>query len=239
MKGEDDMEKIYGYKQKDVSDFIEFLKKRKNTPLTSVFKEYAFESGKSKGTIRNMYYSIVKKSISDGEFTNKYFDGVPLKKQTVKEFTSQEESALIKNILQGKRQGKSVRSIILELSGGDEKKALRYQNKYRNILKNNQPLVSETVKEIRAENGLNYDPFEYKDYKSVVPDYQLKRLQTEINGLIERVTDKLKRENAYLKGRVGELEVENLKLKNMLYGGDVSGKLTTFFGGNGEKDLLN
>jgi len=233
------MEKIYGYKQKDVSEFIEFLKKKNNLPLTTVFKEFAFESGKSKGTVRNMYYSIVKKSMLDGEFRDKYFNGVPLKKQVVKEFTLQEESALLKNILEGKRRGKSVRSVIMELSNGDEKKALRYQNKYRNILKHNQPLVAETVNEIRAENGLTYDPFEYKDYRSAVPDYQLKRLQSEINGLIERVTDKLKRENAYLKGRVGELEVENLKLKNILYGGDVSGKVTTYFGGNGEKDLLN
>ena len=67
----------------------------------------------------------------------------------------------------------------------------------------------------------------------------LRRLQNEINSLLDRVTGKLKQENAYLRERLGELEVENIRLKNVLYGGEDGKKAVSWFLNNKEKNMLN
>lgn len=159
--------------------------------------------------------------------------------QKISEFKDEEERELVKKILLGKKEGKSARKIIGELSDGDEKTALRYQNKYRNVLKNKQPLVGEIAAEIRAESGVFVDPVGIKSNTRLVPDTMLRRLQNEINSLLDRVTGKLKQENAYLRERLGELEVENIRLKNVLYGGEDGKKAVSWFLNNKEKNMLN
>jgi len=130
------MEKIYGFKQRDIVALLDFLGKREGEPLSRVFSAFAEKSGKSKGTVRNMYYAIARKSREDAEFADKYLGGKPFEVQKVAEFNDVEERDLVKKVLEGKRKGKSVRAVIATMSGGDEKLALRYQNKYRNIIKN-------------------------------------------------------------------------------------------------------
>ena len=66
------MESLYGFKEKDVKALAEFLKSRKNQPLTEVFKAYALMSGKKEGTVRNLYYAMAKKSGESEEFRKKY-----------------------------------------------------------------------------------------------------------------------------------------------------------------------
>ena len=56
-------------------------------------------------------------------------------------------------------QGMSVRSITLKLGQGDRKAMLRYQNKYRSLLKNNRPLVEQTIQALRAAGKPAYDPY--------------------------------------------------------------------------------
>lgn len=238
-KEREKMDKLYGYKEKDIEGLVKLLDERKGETLSKVFTEYAKISGKSKGTVRNMYYALVKKCNEDKNYLDKYSVNMNLSAQKIVGFDDEQERTLVKSILLGKRQGRSARNVILELSGGNEKKALRFQNKYRNVVKNKEYLIKEIISEIRRENGETFD-FEYQVKPSVkVPDYHLKKLQNEINGLIERVTERLQRENAYLKGRIGELEVENIKLKTLLYGGEVKTKTADFFCNLKEKDLPN
>ena len=233
------MNKLYGYKDKDIEGLIKLLNEKKGETLSKIFSEYAKSSGKSKGTVRNMYYALVKKCNEDENFLDKYKVNMNLSVQKIVGFDDEQERTLIKSILLGKRQGRSARSVILELSNGDEKKALRFQNKYRNVVKNKEYLIKEIIGEIRKENGEVFD-FEYQVAPSVkVPDYHLKKLQNEINGLIDRVTERLQKENAYLKGRIGELEIENIKLKTLLYGGEIKNKTAEFFSNLKEKDLPN
>ena len=232
------MDKIYGFKQKDVELLIKYLKDRQNASLSKVFARFAADTGKSKGTVRNMYYAIAKKSREDQEFADKYFNGKPVSVQKIAEFKEEEERELVKKILLGKKDGKSARRIIGELAG-DDKTALRYQNKYRNVLKNKQSLVGEIAAEIRAESGVFVDPIGIRSNSRIVPDTMLKRLQSEINALLDRVTDKLKQENAYLRERLGELEVENIRLKNVLYGGEDGKKAVNWFLKDKEKNILN
>ena len=222
------MDKIYGFKKQDVEKLIKYLEESQNKPLSSVFEEYANAYGKSKGTVRNMYYALARKSREDKEFTDKYLGGKEITVQKIAEFNQDEERELIKNVLEGKRKGKSVRAVINEMALGDNKLALRYQNKFRNVLKNKQSLTAEIAMELREEYGETTDVFGLKE-KPRVNEIQLRRLQREINGLLEKLTGKLKRENAYLKTRLSQVEVENMRLKNILYGTESGKNPANFF----------
>lgn len=232
------MDKIYGFKKQDIISLINYLKEKSNKSLVGRFDEFAILTNKSKGTVRNMYYAIAKKSRDDEDFCQKYLDGKKIEVQKIHEFKKDEERDLVKKILDGKRKGGSVRSVILELSGGDGKLALRYQNKFRNVIKNNQKLTAEVIEELRRENGDVYQPLGLKESVAKVPEMQIRKLQREINGLLDRVTEKLKRENSYLKNRLNHVETENIKLKNMLYGENCPKSTVNFFK-NPDKNVLN
>ncbi len=208
------MQKIYGYRQDDLIGLAEHIKNQKSTTLTQTFKDYAQKSGKAEGTVRNMYYALLKACKTDEELRKKYFDGLPPQVNEIVEFTDQEVKDLIRAVARAKKQGKSARSAITELSNGDIKTALRYQNKYRTALKNPTPLVLKTLEEINGD-ALSLTK---SRVQSVVTDTQLNRLKREIDSLVEKLTRKNKTENEALKKRVAGLELENLRLKRLLGG---------------------
>lgn len=211
------MEKIYGYKENETKKLIEFIKDKRE-PLSKVFSDFASLTGKSKGTVRNMYYAIVKKSHQDTAFCEKYFDGVPLPVQKIVEFSKEQEKELVKKIIIGVNQNRSVRSVVTSLAGGNPTLALRYQNKYRNLLTRSPEYIKSILIELNEQTGKDYKPIQ-KRKKTPISKFQLKKLQAEIDGLLERVSEKYKKENGFLLTRVAELEMENSRLKNMLFGG--------------------
>ncbi len=201
--------KIYGYKKEDVTGLINYLEKSKNVPLTRVFNEYAKISKKSKGTIRNLYYALAKRSKEDEEFRTKMLGGVALEVSVLEKFSPKSEEELVSKIISEKEKGRSVRSIINEMSGGNEILALRYQNKYRNIVIKN----PEFIESIAKKQGLNISD---SKSDSVVTDFSLKRLKKEIDGLINRISIETAKENTALKKQVRYLEIQNGELKKLL-----------------------
>jgi len=95
---------------------------------------------------------------------------------------------LLGAVSDGLKRGESVRKTIYDLSGGDVRLALRYQNKYRNIKNRDKSVVND---------------------KSA----QYRQLSEKINGLIERIGADLRKENAILKERINALTAENKRLK--------------------------
>ena len=89
------MDKIYGFKQKDVEKLIDYLGRKNGQPLSRVFEEYAKDSGKSKGTVRNMYYALAKRSREDEAFAARFLGGKPIAVQTVSPFGEDEERRLV------------------------------------------------------------------------------------------------------------------------------------------------
>lgn len=211
------MEKIYGYKEKDVIGLAEFLKDRDGESLSNIFTKYALINGKAKGTIRNLYYALAKRSNADKEFCDKYLNGKPILINNIVEFDALQERELIKTILSKRQGGKSVRSVIMDLARGDATLALRYQNKFRNLLKTKPNLVAEVLGEIN-QSDKNSIELKSKDYVSPITEHQFNRLKAEIDALIGRISAKLKKENEYLKERIAVLENEKLKLTALLYG---------------------
>ncbi len=201
--------------------------------LTEIFEEYGAQNGLASGSVRNAYYELVKKSRNEA-FSAKYLNGERLTAQEVRLFGEEEERTLVKTILLGKRDGRSARSVIFDLAGGDRKLALRFQNKYRNVLRAKPVLIHSLVEEIRAESGAAFDPL--LDSSPRFRGTQLKRLQSEINALVERISDGVRAENERLKARVRTLEVENAELTAALSAG---GKTADYFKNKGEKNVLN
>jgi len=155
------------------------------------------------------------------------------------EFNEDEEKQLIKSVLLKKEEGVSVRGAIMELAEGDAKKALRYQNKFRNALKRKPRLVAEVVHELKAEGKDVKDVVVKSSPVSLISETQFKHLKTEINGLVARISESVRKENEYLKNRIVSLERENLKLSNLLYGCDKPDSTYEFFKGRVKRNALS
>ena len=157
-------------------------------PLKAVFERIAEKTGRRPNSIRNYYYAQVQKREGGAERTARF---VP--------FTQQEVDWLMEQVLTARAQGKSVRSCLQALSGGDHSLMLRYQNKYRNLIKKQPALIEETAKEMGLE--------------TVMParrsDFLQRRLEREINDLYDRLAVALREENDRLKKAVERLTEEN------------------------------
>lgn len=208
--------------------------KRNGASLSGVFREFAKEKKLAKGTVRNIYYEYLKRFEKDESLKAKYLGENVLKAEKVVGFDELEARWLLKKILVGATFGKPVRRIVLELTD-DAKKSLRYQNKYRNMLRSDRPLVEEVSAEIKAEYGKCCNPYENRR-----EDSTLKRLKAEINDLYERIAKSARDENVKLKARLNSLEEENGRLKHALLKRD---SVKEYFDGEGkfvgEKSVAN
>ena len=207
------MGKLYGYKEDDVKGLLELIKQKRHKNLNQLFLDYSIKSGKSIGTVRNLYYALAKSLNADIQVLNK-FSIEKIKINTPKSFSKEDENKLIKDVLELKQSGHSVRSAVLVLANGDAKLALRYQNKYRNILRTNPELINKSINSITTQTDVQN---EQKNSAPKISEFQMAKLKKEINNLIERISISLSKENATLKKRIGELQLENLKLKTMLF----------------------
>lgn len=179
-----------------LSEVLNAPKNGKN--LSTVFQEVADKSGRAKGSVRNYYYNIIKNEDKKREF-EKSLNGVSnLKSVKAKAFSKEDEEYLLSSIEEGKQKGKSVRSTIMEISNGDAKLALRYQNKYRNHLAKNKDKLPDLP--VRAED------FKY-----------FERLSKEIDSLVEKIKQKyadeclkLKKENDNLLKELNFIKHENV-----------------------------
>ena len=203
---------IRGFSKEEITDLAEAGEKakRENGNLTDVFEEFGKKHGRAKGSVRNFYYEFVRMCNADPILAQRFFSAPP-KVSRAESFDDEQTKSLVKEILTGRMQNKSVRRTIIELSGGDEKLMLRYQNKYRNILKNTPALVAETAEEMGAKIEEKSGAVSIK-----VPDISLKRLKAGINALVESVAKSVREENRLLKRRAEILEQENAMLKAIL-----------------------
>ena len=109
-------------------------------PLKAVFERIAQMTGRRPNSIRNYYYAQSRER-----------DGSQERKVRFVPFQADEVEKLLETVLREKAQGSSVRSCLGRLSGGDRALMLRYQNKYRAVIKSRPELVSQVVEKLRAE----------------------------------------------------------------------------------------
>ncbi len=186
------MNKINGYTEEEATGLIEYIYTGKNAgkTLSYLFETYGKEHSRAKGSVRNYYYAFLKKQ--DDSRVKKILEGKNLSASSIKPFTDEETEELLGKVLEGRSKGYSVRRSIMEASGGDEKRMLRMQNKYRNLLKK-QP---EKVEKAAREAGMPETAFLQK------------RLEREIDALYARIAADLKRENERLRAEIDRLKGE-------------------------------
>ncbi len=220
------MEKIYGFKESDVLGFAEYINANPQMPLSKLFSEYALICNKAQGTVRNLYYAIARLSVSDKDFCKRVLNGKSLSVSKNQEFSKVDEKWLVDSILEYKNKGLSVRSAVYKLANNDAKLALRYQNKFRNLCKSNADILKNYNNKLITDNQSKINN-ELKISK--IPDTLMLKLKKEIDGLLERVSSKVRRENIALKKRISFLEAENIKLTNMLLLGERPIKVSSYF----------
>ena len=175
---------------KQIAELMLLAKKAKGNgePLVCVFKDFSKRYSLSAGSVRNVYY----KSLKAGKGAKR-----GLTAKSVVPFTSEEEKQLIKKVLTARRNTTSMREAFLEVASGDEKLALRYQNKYSNMLKKQRSTV---MREILCQKRISEDCFNpYIDKSNRERKIKLKR---EIDDLIKIIISKCEKENRELKRKL-------------------------------------
>ena len=147
------MNKINGYTEEEAQSLVRYIceGKRAGKTLSGMFEEYAHKSGRAKGSVRNYYYALLRCSGDDR--VRGLLRGTNLKAEKILQFTEQETDEMLKAILTQKAKGVSVRRAVLNLSGGDDKLMLRYQNKYRNVLTKQPERLERLMRECGIESS--------------------------------------------------------------------------------------
>lgn len=134
--------------------------RKKGQSLSAAFNAVAAETGRSVNSVRNYYYSQAKTFELVPEVADKLgITPACVKREAFVPFKPDEIRTLVERILIAKGNGRSVRAAIAEMSGGDETLALRYQNKYRSVLRSHRDLVENIMTELSARGVLYYDPY--------------------------------------------------------------------------------
>ena len=118
---------------------------RRGQPLKGVFERIAQQTGRRPNSIRNYYYAQVRQQA-----------GGQARAQRFVPFTQEEVDWLMEQVLRARAEGQSVRACLQRLSEGDHSRMLRYQNKYRSIIKNRPEYVQAMVERLNGE-GVSCD----------------------------------------------------------------------------------
>lgn len=181
-------------------------------PLRGVFERMGAALGRKPNSVRNYYYMRLR---DRGDDTLR-------RAQPFETFTEEEIHDLLRRILTARAQGQSVRSCVTALAGGDRTKMLRYQNKYRSILRKKPGLIARVCEEMQSE-GLPCPPppvtvtvrpisREADPLPAVDPDVQ--QILRALSSLAERAVKKPAAESDRLKVQRDLLlmQVEDLQL---------------------------
>lgn len=149
------MKTIYcSWKDEQIKQLFLFVEegKQEHKPLLTIFREFAQMSGRKPNSVRNYYYLELNELQNNTQKQKRL--GIDLSKhEKIKQtpFDEDEEKKVVTQILRLCASGMSVRRACLEMSGGDLGKMIRFQNKYRNCLKNNPSLIRACVDELKSE----------------------------------------------------------------------------------------
>ncbi len=108
-------------------------------PLRSVFESLSGDLGRKPNSIRNYYYACLRQQSAE------------VHPPAFQPFTPEETHELLRQVLMARGRGVSVRACVMEMSEGSHSRMLRYQNKYRTILKTRPELIAQVCEELKQE----------------------------------------------------------------------------------------
>ena len=112
-------------------------------PLRGVFERMGQTLGRKPNSVRNYYYMQLRDRAGDDLRRAAPFET----------FSEDEVHDLLRRVLMARGQGRSVRACVMDLSGGDKTLMLRYQNKYRSVLRKKPDVIAGVCREL-AQEGL-------------------------------------------------------------------------------------
>ena len=128
------------WKDEEVMKLFHFVESYtlKGKSLSVAFKDYAFSNNRKPNSVRNYYYLELCNLIENTDRAKKLKIDITLHQKKQANFFSQEETnAQMKKILDLKNKGYSIRKACLTVANGNIEQMVRFQNKYRSLLKNN------------------------------------------------------------------------------------------------------
>ena len=131
-----------GWREDEIALLLQSVKDgmENGRPLRDVFAETAQKLHRKPNSIRNFYYARLRETPS-----------ADMRNTAFRTFTMEEQYDLLRNVLIARGKGESVRACVTRMAGGDREKMLRYQNKYRSILKNHPDMLEAVATRLRAE----------------------------------------------------------------------------------------
>lgn len=165
---EKDMKEFSQWDNTEVKKLFDCIENTRinNKSLLEGFKEYAKKSKRKANSVRNYYYLEVENLRRNKDRAN--FLNIDLSKHEIQQsdkFSEEETEELITEILRLKCLGYSIRKACLKVANNSAGEMLRYQNKFRSVMKNNKELYNKcllnlkkkgltkkTDKEIKKEN---------------------------------------------------------------------------------------
>ena len=125
-------------------------------PLKRVFETVARQTSRKPNSVRNYYYMKVKET---GE--------IEQKPTTFVQFSKEEIYSLLRTLLASGARGESIRGASLRLASGDKTMMLRYQNKYRSLIKTARPLVEMVMADMDQDGEKYLSPYETQKTSAV------------------------------------------------------------------------
>ncbi len=143
-----------GWSMQEKEELMEAVRAAGETgaSLRSVFEETGKRLGRKPNSVRNYYYLQLR----DAQDT-------PLRRaEPFVMFTEGEAADLVRQVILAKSQGQSVRACVMAMAGGNKASMLRYQNKYRAILKKRPDMIQSICDALEAEGVQCVNPLKDK-----------------------------------------------------------------------------
>lgn len=142
--------------------------KKENKPIIDAFYEHAKNSTRQPLSVRNFYYAKVDEIKQNQNLQNQLKINIGLhEKNNYAKFDERQTQKLLEHIKKRTKQGQSIRSACLELAKGDAKQLLRFQNKYREIIKNQTTILQKNAKK-HDKNAKNTEKNEFFSKKIIL-----------------------------------------------------------------------
>ncbi len=186
-------DKNLGWDIADTKSLINFLIENNEIPFTTAFKQWAKQNARQTFSVRNYFYKLINKIKKDTslccllELTPKQIEML-----TRKRFSVQDTTKLLRAVLPIRNQP-SVRSACMRLAEGDVSLMVRYQNKYRNVIKNNKTEVLKVMRYLRDLGIQVREPYKNRGNIISMPSVQKDITEVDIKALFMGLVNLIKR----------------------------------------------
>lgn len=172
-----------GWKKSERDSLIECVKIafENKIPLKTAFAEFAKKHDRQRDSVRNFYYLVV----ADASLRGEKIQGIV--KNDIETFGKRELETLVRKIMDKLSQGSSLRGAIMSITK-NETEALRFQNKFRNLLKSKSPIIDKIMTEQKL-HGRYYDPYR-KLVVSIEPEIKVLH-QDKTDSLLNSISEKI------------------------------------------------